>query len=88
MILKDDIGVVVCEDLMGRYNLNYKTAMKICFMVWALNYYVVMDIISSRLSGREKNLGLFGYHGDKTHPQIRKKPDTKRQILHCTELSF
>lgn len=65
MILKDDIGVVVCEDLMGRYNLNYKNSYE------DLLYGMGAKLLRSdghnffTFEWKGKEFGLFGYHGDK-----------------------
>lgn len=65
MILADDIGVVVCEDLMGRYNLNYKDSYE------DLLYGMGAKLLRSdghnffTFEWKGKEFGLFGYHGDK-----------------------
>lgn len=64
-ILEDDIGVVVCEDLMGRYNLTYKDSYE------DLLYGMGAKLLRSdghnffTFEWKGKEFGLFGYHGDK-----------------------
>ena len=65
VILNDNIGVVVCEDLMGRYNINYKDSYE------DLLYGMGAKLLRSdghnffTFEWKGKEFGLFGYHGDK-----------------------
>lgn len=64
--LSDNVGVVVCEDLMGRYNTDYKDSYE------DLLYGMKAKLIKSdghnffTFEYKGKEFGLFGYHGDKT----------------------
>ncbi len=63
--LSMDIGVVVCEDLMGRYNTKYGDCLA------DLTQGMHAEVVSTdghnfyTLQWNEKEFGLFGYHGDK-----------------------
>ena len=65
VILNDNIGVVVFEDLMGRYNINYKDSYE------DLLYGMGAKLLRSdghnffTFEWKGKEFGLFGYHGDK-----------------------
>lgn len=67
-ILSDDVGCVVCEDLMGRYNINYKDSFE------DLNLGMGAELVKSdghnffTFNWKGKEFGLFGYHGDKNAP--------------------
>ena len=70
IILSDNIGVVVCEDLMGRYNINYNSSFE--------DLSIGMKAKLIRTDGKNfftfewkgKEFGLFGHHGD---PKVNHK---------------
>lgn len=65
MILKDDIGVVVCEDLMGRYNLNYKNSYEdLLYGITDTHCHMRKEQIEDFLSDIEDKIDIVFILGD------------------------
>ena len=64
-ILSDDIGVVVCEDLMGRYNINYKDSFDDLALGMGAKLVRSDGHNFFTFEWKGKEFGLFVYHGDK-----------------------
>jgi len=67
-ILADDIGCVVCEDLMGRYNVRYKDSFEDLKIGMGAELVKTDGHNFFTFCWKGKEFGLFGYHGDKSAP--------------------